>query len=74
MNQHIRFVESWAEKIKENKIDWKTIHTEFINSQFQKSEEFIKRLSKEKDGIDKIIKLYNIKNIKGYHDLLKKND
>ena len=72
MNQRMESVENWEKKVKENKIDWKAIHTEFINSQFQKSEEFIKRLSKEKNGVDKIIKLYNIKNIKGYSSLLRK--
>lgn len=72
MKQRTESIEKWAKYIKESNGEWKKIHTEFINSQFQKAEEFIKRLSKKKGGIDKIKKLYKIKNIKGYQDLLKK--
>ena len=70
MNQRMESVERWAKKVKEG--NWKEEHTEFINSQFQKAENIIKKLSKTKDGCEKIIKLYNIKNIKGYPKLLKK--
>ena len=71
MNQRIKSVEKWAKYVKESNGKWKNIHTEFIDSQFQKAHEFIKRLSKEKDGRKKIIKIYNIKNTKGYPTLLK---
>ena len=57
-------------KVKEG--NWKEEHTEFINSQFEKAEEVITRLSETKKGCEKIVKLYNIKNIKGYPKLLKK--
>lgn len=70
MNQRIEAMERWARKVKEG--NWKEIHTEFINSQFEKSERFINKLSQTKNGCEKIIKLYNIKNIKGYPKLLKK--
>ena len=67
---HMDFVEKWANYVKNNS-DWKKIHTEFIDSQFKMHEDFIKRLLKEKDGKEKIIKLYKIKNLKGYKELLK---
>lgn len=67
---HMEFVERWADYVKNNS-DWKKIHTEFINSQFKMHDDFIKRLLKEKGGKEKIIKIYKIKNIKGYKELLK---
>ena len=67
---HMDFVEKWANYVKNNS-DWKKIHTEFIDSQFKMHENFIKRLLKEKDGKEKIIKLYKIKNLNGYKELLK---
>ena len=57
-------VENWAKYVKTNK-GWKNEHTKFINAQFKKHQEIMQKLSKEK-----IIKLYKIKNIKGYPDLL----
>ena len=66
---HIEFVEKWANFVKENS-NWKKIHTKFINSQFQIHKSFIKRLIKEKNGKEKIIKIYKIKNINGYKDIL----
>lgn len=70
MNQRLESVERWARKVREG--NWKEEHTEFINSQFEKAEEVIKKLSETKEGREKIIKLYNIKNLKGYPELLKK--
>ena len=69
MNQRTEAVEKWANFVKDNP-DWKHIHTEFINSQFMKTEEFIKRLLKQKNGVKKVIDLYKIKNVKGYDGLL----
>ena len=66
---HIEFIEKWADFVKKNP-GQKKQHTEFINSQFKHSEDFFKRLAKEKNGKEKIIKLFNIKNIKGYEDIL----
>ena len=73
MNQRMDSVDLWARKVRENKAGWKAAHTEFIDSQFQKADEFIKRLSKEKDGAAKIIEAYRIKNVEGYPALLKKS-
>ncbi len=63
-------IERWADYIKNNP-DWKFIHTEFINAQFEKAYRFINELAKTKEGQLKIVEIYNIKNIKGYPDLLK---
>ncbi|MFH1376617.1 MAG: hypothetical protein ABIH25_03185 [Candidatus Woesearchaeota archaeon] len=73
MKERIESVERWAKYVKESNGKWKDIHTEFIDAQFQKADEFIKRLSKEKNGAEKIMKAYNIKNQKGYPALLKPN-
>ena len=71
MDQRIKSVVDWANYVKDNDGEWKKIHTEFINSQFQKVEDFIERLSKTEEGVNKIAKLYKIKNKKGYSRLLK---
>lgn len=61
----------WAEFVKNNPDKWKPIHTKFINAQFQKANSFLQRLLKQPNGKEKVIKLYNIKNLKGYKELLK---
>jgi hypothetical protein len=66
---HMEFVERWANFVKENP-NWKKTHTKFINSQFKTSDNFIKKLIKEKNGKDKIIKIYKIRNTKGYKAIL----
>jgi len=63
-------IDRWAEYVKCNK-DWKKLHTEFINAQFQKSEDFYKRLAKTKEGKKKIIELFNIKNKKWHPNWVK---
>lgn len=59
---HMQHIRRWAEFVKENPHAWKTIHTEFINAQFQKSEEFYKRILTTPKGKKKIAKLFGIKN------------
>ncbi|MFH1439702.1 MAG: hypothetical protein ABIG89_03990 [Candidatus Woesearchaeota archaeon] len=71
---HLQSLEKWAHFVRNNPDKWKSIHTKFINAQFEKHREFLKRLLKLPDGEDKIIKLYNIKNISGYPNLLKKKN
>lgn len=66
---HLDHIEKWANFVRTNP-DWKKTHTEFINAQFEMAEQFMKRLLKEKGGKEKLIKLYGIKNIAGYKDLL----
>jgi len=68
---HIEQVERWAEFVK-NDSNWKSYHTKFINAQYEKFFKFINKLSKTKEGQEKIVELYNIKNIKGYPKLLNK--
>lgn len=65
MNQDIESVERWANYVKQSKGKWKKIHTKFINAQYEKQREFIKKIPREK-----IIKLYRLKNLKGYPKLL----
>ena len=67
---HNDFIDRWAKFMKENPDKWKEIHTEFIDAQFEKANHVIKELSKTKQGKEKIIKIYNIKNKKGYQKLL----
>ena len=44
--------------------EWKKIHSQFINAQFEKANAFYKRLAKQPGGKEKIIKLRGIKNLK----------
>ncbi len=66
---HDDAVERWAYFVKNNPKTWKKIHSEFIDAQFIMSERFYDNLKKTKKGRDKIIKLFNIKNLKGYPSL-----
>jgi hypothetical protein len=67
---HLDFIGRWVTFMRENPTKWKKIHTEFINAQFQKNEEFLQRLRKMPKGKQKIINLYEIKNTKGFEQLL----
>jgi len=49
--------------------NWKEVHTAFINAQFEKAYEFINKTLKEE--MEKIAKIYNVKNRKGYPSLFK---
>lgn len=69
---HDDFLVRWAKFVIDNPDKWRKLHTEFINSQFVIHNNFLKRLSKEKNGKEKIIELYKIKNVSGYNKLLKK--
>lgn len=68
---HTEFVTKWANFVKDNppKI-WRPILNEFIDAQYDMHYQFIERLKKTKNSREKIIKLYNIKNLKGYKKLL----
>ncbi len=61
-------IDRWIEYMKDNPDKWKKIHTKFINAQFEKSRKFIKRLSEQPGGKEKIINAYEIKN--GHQKLL----
>jgi len=65
------FILRWINYMNKNE-NWKEVHTEFINSQFEKAYNFIEELLKEENGEEKIAKIYDIKNLKGYPELFKK--
>jgi len=67
---HDEFIERWAEFVKSNP-EWKLHQSRFINAQYEKFSNFLNNLSKTKEGQRKIVELYNIKNLKGYKELLK---
>lgn len=66
-------IDRWIQYMKDHPDTWKAEHSMFINAQFNKADAFIRRLLKEPNGREKIIKAYNIKNINGYKGLLGKN-
>ncbi len=63
---HLEQVDRWALFVRNNPLTWKKIHTEFINALFHKNEKMIQKILQTPNGKEKIIELYNIKNIKGY--------
>lgn len=63
-------IDRWIDYMKKNPDRWKQEHTRFINAQFKKADDFIKRLLKQPGGKNKVIKAYNIKNTEGYKKLL----
>lgn len=67
---HTEFVDRWAEFIRNNPDKWRKIHTDFINAQILMNKQFLERLKKTPNGKDKIVELYQIKNLKGYEKLL----
>ncbi len=68
---HDDFITRWTEFMRKNPDKWRQIHAQFINAQFQNAQEFWQRLLKTENGKEKLIKLYNIKNLKGYEKFLK---
>ncbi len=69
--EHMEQVVRWANFVRDNPNKWKDIHTKFINAQFEKQQEFIRRLLKEPEGFEKIVELYGIKNVERYRKILK---
>ncbi len=49
-SSHEDQIKRWASFVKNNPSKWKKIHTEFINSQFEKAERVYQKLSKTKKG------------------------
>jgi len=62
---HLEQIERWANYVKTNP-KWRKEHDEFINSIFANHDRFLKNMLKTPEGKSKIVKLYNIKNKKGY--------
>ncbi len=57
-------VEAWANFVKNNPDKWKAQHTKFINAQIKMANEALKRIGKQKNGKEKLIELFYIKNKK----------
>ena len=70
MNERIKSINSWVEYIKSNE-DWKKHHTKFINAQYEKAYQAIKKMKSLRQGENLILEIYKIKNKKGYPKLLK---
>jgi len=63
-------IDRWVKFMKEHPDEWKRVHTEFINAQFDKAGRFIKRLLATPGGREKVITAYGIKSIEGHKELL----
>lgn len=59
-------VERWAKFVKENPDKWRKEHTKFINALFENHYSFVDRLCKTPGGKEKLVKIYDIRNRKGY--------
>jgi uncharacterized protein YfdQ (DUF2303 family) len=66
-------IDRWISYMKEHPGTWKEEHTKFINAQFEKQQEFCKRLLQTENGREKLIALYGIQNTSGYSKLLSQN-
>lgn len=66
---HLEQVERWAHFVRDNPQKWQEIHNEFINTLFENHDQFVTRILKTKNGKEKLIELYNIKNKEGYDRL-----
>ena len=65
--EHMAAVERQAQRVLAG--NWKKDHTEFIDAIYQHHYEAMERLKQQPGGKEKIIKLYGIKNLKGYPSL-----
>ena len=68
---HADQIERWVEYMKSNP-DWKKVHTQFINAQFEMAYRFIEKLAQTEEGQRRLVEIYGIKNLKGYPQLLNK--
>ncbi|MFH0713616.1 MAG: hypothetical protein V1722_04140 [Candidatus Micrarchaeota archaeon] len=59
----IEQIERWAKHVRESNGEWKSIHSQFIDAQFQKALAFYDRLLEMPNGKAKIAELRNIKNL-----------
>ena len=57
-------VVEWANYIRENPTSWREQHTRFINAQIEMANAALERILKQKNGKEKIIQLFGIKNKK----------
>ncbi len=71
---HKDFIVRWAAFVREHPRKWKKIHTEFIDAQFAQHKRVLKRLRARPGGAQTIIRLYGIRNVKGYAGLLRRRE
>lgn len=69
---HNDFIERWAGYMREHPDSWKKYHTAFIDAQFEKAYDVIAKILQEKDGEEKLARMYKIKNLKGHPKLFKR--
>lgn len=55
---HNDFIERWAKHVKTHP-EWKKEHTQFINAQYEKHLQLVKKLSSTTRGKETLKKLYN---------------
>jgi len=55
-------VEAWANFVKNNPDKWKAPHTKFINAQITMANSALQRIRKQKNGKEKLVELFYIKN------------
>ena len=55
-------VEAWANYVRDNPETWKEQHTRFINAQIIMANEALQRIRKQKNGKEKLIELFSVKN------------
>lgn len=55
-------VEQWATYIREHPDSWREQHTRFINAQITMANAAIARILQQKNGKEKIVELFGIKN------------
>jgi|APSaa5957512622_1039677.scaffolds.fasta_scaffold52614_2 hypothetical protein len=60
-NTHNDQIERWGRFVRDNPNSWKKEHSEFIDSQILKSQEFFNRLLSSRGGREKIRKLREFK-------------
>ncbi len=62
-------IDRWVRYMKDHPNTWKKVHTQFIDAQFEKSRAFVRRLLQEPNGKEKVLRMYNIRNEKGFSGL-----
>lgn len=55
-------VEDWAHFVRNNPDKWKAQHTRFINAQINMANEALQRIRKQKNGKEKLVELFSVKN------------
>lgn len=59
---HEEQIVQWATYIRENPTKWRAQHTRFLNAQLEMANAALERIKKQKNGKEKIVELFGIKN------------